>query len=68
MNLYDIIGLSNHEEKVIPVPDDKRKMTKDEYDDLFGLVKEMNLKMKNVNRLDVKNALERIAVRLQEEE
>lgn len=66
MNLYDIIGLVNRDEE--NSSDDMRRMTKDEYDDLFGLVKEMKLKLQNVNRLDVKDSLEKISVRLKEED
>lgn len=67
MNIYDLIGLSNHDEPTQST-ESKRGFTQEEYEDLFGLVKEINLRVKHIHELDIKEALEKIAKRLQEED
>lgn len=63
MNIYDIIGKKKEESPV-----EQRRMTEDEYRELFEMVQKINLKVKHIHELDVKEALERIAKRLNGEE
>lgn len=67
MNIYDLIR-PNHSDEVVQSVTPKRGFTQEEYEDLFGLVKEINLRVKHIHELDIKEALEKIAQRLQEED